>query len=628
MDIFNVESGMWNIPLDAIESIANMEPIPKSEHYYAGLAWIMMEADEEDYTERAIEYFKKALELKPGGWMAMEGLARCYGDNLHEYETAIHWMEDAIHHLPSAEKFDVEFYLLARVADWKLQLDSEQESVQIAQAAYEKSREFCYGNGTASDASILRSIKHYIEALYRIGNFSKIIELLFELDRTTTWKQNTTLWAAFLRAQNDGYYNVLIFDKIGKISKEEESVALQDFMRVSIKNIIQLDSESIAEDQTTWLATQAAEWQYHYAFDPEQSTELWQQIVSLVDQSNELVQQFQSGRRSMAAKFLAMMSLNAAIRAFTSGVDPSAHVQKLEDLASHKQGNKRYYRASYPALSLGLWLHEYKKADQEVWRACIRPSIKQALYLLSDEDPWNDQQAYAQLGAALLAAGDTRNASIALGITMKPLEDQRAMQQMSKETNGSSQKDFSEGELVPTAVIPVDDDVEAPIENTAHQQIRHPSTLESTPDNAENPYREEENPSTGDESLPHDESKMNGEKASSSGRTDDDENDEQINPKYAGFDCMWTCDGPCESSQTSYAELYFCRVCDDVCFCEKCIELVRDDQMPFRYCASDHPHVRVFPVIDEAKRLTDALVERNFEVQQEWLAELQAVWDG
>ena len=430
-----------------------------------------------------------------------------------------------------------------------------------------------------------------------------------------------------MRAQYDGYYNVLVFDKIGKITKVEKSNALQEFMRVSIKNAIELDSDSIAEDRKIWLAVQAAEWQYHYAPEPEESIELWQKVVTLVDQSNEVVQQSQAWYRTKAAKFLSMMSLSAAIFAFTSGEDTSAHIKKLEDLASHKQGSRRYYRASYPALILGLWLHEYEKEEEDVWKACISPSVKQALYLLSDEDPWNDQQAYAQLGAALLAAGDILNASIALGITMKPLEDQRAMQQQPSDNNNPKQDSFSEGELVPTTEMLANDSARVPTEKAADLQIDHPTTVVSTSDEARDTNGKVEghlNPA--DESLSQAGSAIGNEGNSSSG-VDDDE-DESINPKYAGFDCMWTCDGPCESAQTTYTELYFCRICDDVCFCKKCIELVRDDKMPFRHCASDHPHVRVFPMIDEAKRLGNALIEGNFEVQYEWLEELKTVWGG
>ena len=53
---------------------------------------------------------------------------------------------------------------------------------------------------------------------------------------------------------------------------------------------------------------------------------------------------------------------------------------------------------------------------EEEWKACIRPSAKQGLYLLSDKEPLNDCEAYQQLGAALFAAGDEINASIAYGI--------------------------------------------------------------------------------------------------------------------------------------------------------------------------------------------------------------------
>ena len=79
-----------------------------------------MEANTEDYTERAIEYFQKVLTLKPGGWVAMEGLARCCGENLRKYETAMGWMENAIDNLPQTEEFDggdVGFYLGRRIAD-------------------------------------------------------------------------------------------------------------------------------------------------------------------------------------------------------------------------------------------------------------------------------------------------------------------------------------------------------------------------------------------------------------------------------------------------------------------------------------------------------------------------------
>ena len=599
-----------------------MEPLQRSEHYYAGIAWIMMEAEVPIYTERAIAYFQRALELKPGGWMAMEGLARCYGDNLHQLEKAIQCMENAIQNIPPTEYFqDIKFYLEARIPDWMLQLGNDQEAVGKAQTAYEGSREFDYGTGYASDDSILRIIKHYTEALYRTENYEQIIELLYELDRRATCEQDTSLWTSFMQAQYDPWYNNHIFGKIGKIARAVESDALQHFMRASIKKSINLDADSITQDESVWLADQAATWQYSYALQPEESIELWDNLVALVDQSSGIIQQSQAFSRTKAAGFLSMMYFDAAKNSCNNREDASVHISKLESLASHRQGSKQYYRASYPALVFGMWLHEYAKAEEEVWRACIRPSIKQALYLLSDEDPWNDQRAYAQLGQALLLAGDTLNACIALGITTKPLEEQCNSPQQSDHEQNIKQNDL---ELVPAVAEPAKQHLEGYTEEAVDSQNGDSSTS-SFPDRQNvDSAKEEVIAVSALEGQGEGEIKDEETVASDS---DDDETTVSINPKYAGFDCMWTCDGPCKTPQESYAEIHFCRVCNDVCFCEKCIELVRNDELPFRRCAKDHPFVRAFPMTEEARRVTDALVERRFEVQQEWLEGLRKVWE-
>lgn len=167
---------MRDIPLEDIELIATNELVPKSEHWYTGVAWIMMEANEDDCTDRAIEYFRTAIELqKSGSWVAMEGLAKCYG-NLEQYENAIHQMQEAIQNIPPTEAFEgIGFYLLERIADWNLEIGDEQRSIETAQQAYEASRGFAYGTGMASDNSILGSIKSYIEALFRVGVFGAFL---------------------------------------------------------------------------------------------------------------------------------------------------------------------------------------------------------------------------------------------------------------------------------------------------------------------------------------------------------------------------------------------------------------------------------------------------------------------
>lgn len=640
VDIFNVDNGFWNIPLDILVSLANSEPVPKSTHYYAGLAWIMMEAEEETYTDRAIEYFKRALDLLPGGWLAMEGLARCYGDNRSEYETAIHWMEEAISNLPQTNGLaGIDFYLETRISDWKLQLGDDQESVEIAEISYEASKGFTYGNGFASDSSILRSIRHYIEALYRTGQHDKITELLHDLDTRETLEPHTSLWTIFLRNQSEEYFAVDLFNKLGKVTQESKDNSLHEFMRKSIKLAIKLDADTIVDYTPIWLAYQLAQWQYRYAPDPQESIELWEKIVTLVDQSNENIQQSQNWFRSTAAGYLSLIFLNIAKGNFNAGKDTSIEIAKIEDLAKHKQGSKRYYRASYPALILGLWLHDCIKAEEEHWRACIRPSVKQALYLLSDDDPWNDQEAYSQLGQALLASGDVLNGSVAYGMTLKPLDDHQKELQQRKSKPDVQEHHFSQKEAIPDGVQAAEQQDERKEDNISNRKITDTDTSESFGNNIDQPEgctkcsAQEVNDTGGEHAAAlgnnrnSDNDNHNYEENVDEVDDENDESAESFNPKYAGFGYFWSCDGPCSTPKSDYTELWICRVCGDSCFCEKCIELHRRDEIPARICAVDHPLVRIYPLIDEAREVADALVEKRFEAQQKWLDGLRKVWE-
>ena len=351
--------------------------------------------------------------------------------------------------------------------------------------AYNGSLGFKYGTGLpadeSTDESILRCIKHYIEALYRTDQHTRIVKLLYELDKRGTLVEDMSLWTVFLRAQYNGYYNVSIFEKLGKITRILGDEILQGFLRASLEKAASLDADSVADDQFIWLAFQAAEWQYPYAFQPDESTELLEKIIALIDQGNEVVQQSEAPYRTRASQYLGMIHFNAAKTALNAGTDSSAHIAKLEKLAKHKQGSEQYYRASYPALTLGMWLHDHSKIDEESWRACIRPSVKQALYLLSDEDPWNDQSAYAQRSQALLLAGDTLNASIALGITTQPLEEHRNLPHLPKEEDQPEEEEdlnqdkLSSTELVPIEMVTADEKSGTNTEKSADPQVKEPN---------------------------------------------------------------------------------------------------------------------------------------------------------
>ncbi|KAL9093549.1 MAG: hypothetical protein Q9165_003944 [Trypethelium subeluteriae] len=636
VDSFNVHWGMWNIPLQTVEEIANLEAIPKTEHWYAGVAWILMEADEPPYTEKSIEYFKTALEIKPGGWVAMEGLARCYGENLRQYQHAIDWMNEALQSLPNTSELEgIDFYLKARISDWKLQLGENEGAVESARAAYEDSKGFYYGTGTASDDSIMRTIKHYITALYITDKYTTITDLLHELDQRVTWEVSRSLWVVFLREQYNRYFWTDIFTKVGHIVRVTSDDDLAEFMKASFQKAVKLDAETITDAQEVWLAIAAADWQYNYARNPEESIDFYDKVVRNIDQSNEVVQHSHSKHRTWAASQLSSMHFNMAKTALMAAQDYSVAVSRMDTLAKHEQGSKRYYRASYPALIYGLWLRDYANADEETWEAAIKPSVKQALYLLSDEDPWNDQSAYAQLGRALLYAGDTHNAKIALGITTKPIEDARARTATAAEESSSSHE-FLEPVVVPAAAeFQNGDDYQA---NEAQQEdstspmdheVTGTDVSGSSGINTETVTEHQAAAGAETTSVPNVEAiraQESIDQQSEPAEKEDEAEEEELNPKYAGFEPYWDCDGLCPTASDSYAELHFCRMCNDTCFCENCIKLVKSKTMPSRVCAADHEHIQVYPMSEDARRVTTALMEKRFEVQEEWLDILKREW--
>ena len=599
-----------------------------------------MEAEQDPSTYKAIEYFNKALELKPGGWMPMEGLARCYGKNLKEYKTAVEWMTLGIQNIPQTEELSfISFFLEARISDWKLRLGENEGAVESGRTAYEASKGFYYGTRDSGDASILNAVSHYLLALFRTGDYATLIKIIHELDARLTWESGQSLWTVFLREQYENDYDIEIFDKVGVVLRVTKDEDLAKLMESSIGRAAKLNADTIQQERIVKVASDGAEWLFFNANEAEKSLKLFSEIVTLIDQSTEVVQHAHADYRALAAGRLSSMYFMKATAAYGTNADFSTAVTKMQDLAMHKQGSKRYYRAAYSALVYGLWLREYAKADETVWKDPIKPSVKQGLYLLSDDDPWNDQAAYCQLGEALLLGGDIYNATIALGITLKPLHDARLATSAGNPAKTTSVSGSSDAEIVPSAR-----DIQNEIENN-EKGTAEPDAAASTTVEAPRVIEHEQEglpaiatspsavaPNVGDiHNVPQnqgsdEEDDSSGDSSDDSSDDDEGDKNEGINAKYAGFNIFWICDGICSGGSSSYNELHFCRVCYDTCFCEVCILLVRDGTMPHHSCAADHEHVKAFPLTEDAVKITDALIERRFEMQQVWLDKLKQEW--
>ena len=143
-------------------------------------------------------------------------------------------------------------------------------------------------------------MKSYIEALHRMHSYDEVEELIYELERTPTLENARSLWCVSLRSQYCNAFNVLIFDKVGMMTRSRCKDRLRDFIDLGG------DEEG---DLPVWLARPAAEWLYRFGGQVEESTKIWQQTISFIDESDEDYQQSQSGHRTAAAEALSIMYL-------------------------------------------------------------------------------------------------------------------------------------------------------------------------------------------------------------------------------------------------------------------------------------------------------------------------------
>lgn len=113
-------------------------------------------------------------------------------------------------------------------------------------------------------------------------------------------------------------------------------------------------------------------------------------------------------------------------------------VRKLEGLCKAKKkatdDAPEVVTTNYSATYLGMWYLENGYHDKA--NACFQPFIKEALMMLSDDDPNNDMEGLSQLASVLTAAGDDDNA-VAVFQSLRPKLPKKDEDGGSSSDNGS-----------------------------------------------------------------------------------------------------------------------------------------------------------------------------------------------
>jgi tetratricopeptide (TPR) repeat protein len=583
------------IPLSRMVELAEFGEVEKTEHWYTGLARVMMQAG---YYAAAIENFRRALDISPYQWVAMEGRARCLR-SVWRREEAIEWMEKCVQAVP-ANLWQVVAELREDIGEWKLELGNLDDTIEAAERELKR------------DYFNFLSYETYLRlwALRRGRRPGEIIELLKDLDRHESGNSTRSLLVQMIS------YGYDIYESIGLAAVTiggSEGATVLEIMRNAI------DDGIIAADKNTdnlWPSVNvrifAGKFSYRYLNNVDLATAFWESGLQLIaDHFGDTLKYDCSIERGTCSTHLAEVFFQKAVEAKDEGGDYESWIAKLQRLSTFADSLRsetelrKTFGTGYPTRLYGIWLREHGNADDSRWRECLRPYILHSIEFLTDDDLSNDQWGYSTLGRTLLHAGDLENGLAALAVTLKAMEASQAQHACSLEVrSGEAVIKFTEAVDPPGVSDP----------SPSRQLIPPTKPLVEEPSSASETPQTDRGPQPVLSKLPR--------------------------VKLSSFsDAFWICDGPCTTPHHTYRELHFCIICNDTCFCEKCILLVKgsrsssgDDQsepkrLPYRKCSPDHTFVQAYPIRELGNKNLAATIRDGYvELNTEWLMSLKAQW--
>ncbi|KIW11867.1 hypothetical protein PV08_09140 [Exophiala spinifera] len=426
------------ITRELIDQVAKSQNLEQDEYWFTGIAWTTMQGEDARHSRKAIEYFEKAVSLaddrtrrlygvaKPVAWVAYEGLSRCYGDNLLQSQPALEAMRNAIEALPPfCLKYGVDYYFKARAAYWQLKLDRDyQVASRIGREAYERSQDYMFGTKSPSDHVIMDSVKVYIEILSWMQDFDSISTVIRDLSTRQTLLPGCSLLNCFLRYNKftDHEFRRLT-NFIAMVLYQRRDPELENLLQDNFKKVAYVDTSGKPFWNDLRLAIRSANFLLRHFKDVNSATKIHKSILSAIDSNDETYRQRMRPIRDQAAAFLSFRHFNEAIDAKVA--KKGLRAQAIDNLRHLAMNETRQYRASYSALLYGVWLRDHQPKSKrpepkppKPWRPAFEPSVTEAINKLYDDDTWNDDDAYTQLGEALMMANDLDNAATAFGIAL------------------------------------------------------------------------------------------------------------------------------------------------------------------------------------------------------------------
>lgn len=580
---------------ERLETLANWAGLEQNTHWHTCLGWMLMNGY---FYVEAITHYEKAIVEQPYAWVALEGLARSYGEQ-EEYQLAIDWQKKAIAAIPESMKW-IAGYLYPHITTWSLQLGDEELALEAARNGFD-----------AEPFSLIAQLK-YLEALDMRGRSDEIMSTIEWLDDQIAEDTDYSWLVRFLAAPRDAYR------EIGKACRECGQPAW--VLEVMDETLTKVDQDDRPPSVKIWLAFQMARFKYAWYDDREDEfIKLAEVFLERLGRQTSQLQEYYGEERTWTIHKLAQLYFDKAVGLFHSAQkvtnDLSVYEAKLKTLAvsvktSSAEGYDGFdfFSRDYPSMLWGRWMRDYKKADEKVWRQCFKVRLLEEMNTLDDDDPTNDMTGMASLAVSLLHAGDRTNAAAILAVLFKPLEDTMITKEFDNE---EEEEEDHDGEVV-VGDKQAGDDSETNSESGWEEVQAHDhEVIASSSTDPSNGAPAEQ---VGSE-IPK--------RPAHAGRG--------LSLNVTGWAGGYTCDN-CYRKTLEVAEMYFCEVCWGVHWCDTCLAKVRDRSIepPLREhrCNPSHDFYRAWPIADEAKGIAAEYFEGGVELRREWLENLRGEWLG
>lgn len=565
-------NGLRGFSCTRLRILADFGNLERSSIWHRRLGQVLQDAG---YINAALKEFGASLALNGEDWMMLHRVSLCYAER-KEYGHAIGWASKALAKLAQSSDNYNRAVCIWCISLWRMEDgDAEGAILAVREAMALLPR----------DVSVM---VRYIYILCKASKFKEIIDIASNPQE-------------HLSAPNgeEAFFSVLS----SRWMQETLGRAARALKRTDV--IIHALEKSFAEAEETGDTDGATErlyylinFQYRHTAQGGRGTHLWEPYLERIQTRSSDV-----GLSSASLIALGQLYYDEAIEAEAQGQDFALPLSKLESIA-RLEGSRQpididIYRGA-SILLLGLWNRLHNKPEDA--RACFKPKVLEAIDILTDEYPENDNDGFILLGQVLLKSGDYKGAAAAFSVPIATLDKFKAVQH-SRQADKGSRKELVDFSLTNSNTADV---IQQPSEVV---QERHPPKPETH--KAIHPDRSES------KELDHHHSIEEFELL-------DLESQETTSIYAQEFD--WTCDGQCTRGAEDLVEMYMCEVCFELSFCEECVAKVKENRLGFRVCNPSHTFWRVYPF---DKKLLDVATENvNGKVQPRaaWLEKLREEW--